>query len=99
VAEVQGEVDSIYSKTYSVVQQKNEDIFKAYDKHISEKLAKFEQTIEKATAKSNQSARRVEVVNEKLFKVKKLWDLMQYVAPVAVLLNLIFRVFQHFSGG
>ena len=99
VAEVQGEVDSIYNKTYYVMQQKQEEVLKAYEKHISEKLAKFEQTIEKATAKSNQSAKRVEVVNEKLFKVKKWWDLMQYAAPVAVLLNFIFRVFQHFAGG
>jgi hypothetical protein len=37
VAEVQGEVDSIYNKTYYVMLQKQEEVLKAYEKHISEK--------------------------------------------------------------
>ena len=99
VAEVQGEIENIYRKSYYVMQENQKEVFDQYEKHIAEKLAKFEKSVENATAKSNQSAKRVETVNEKLFKVKKAWDLMQYAAPVAVLLNLIFRVFQHFSGG
>ena len=95
---MQGEVDSIYSKTYYVMQQNQKETFDAYEKHIAEKLFVFEQAIEKSTAKCNQSIKRVETVQAKLFKVKKWWDLMQYAAPAAVLLNLIFRAFQHFAG-
>jgi hypothetical protein len=95
---VQGEVNSIYSKTYYVMQQKQKEVFDEYEKHIAEKAFKMEQAIEKTTAKCNQSAKRAENATEKLFKVKKWWDLMQYVAPATVLLNLIFRAFQHFAG-
>ena len=80
------------------MQNKQEEVFDQYEKHIAEKLAKFEKEIEKLTAKCNQSIKRAEITADKLFKVKKWWDLMQYVAPAAVLLNLIFRVFQYFSG-
>jgi hypothetical protein len=59
----------------------------------------FEQAIEKSTAKCNKSIKRVETVQAKLFKLKTWWDLMQYAAPAAVLLNLIWRVFVFFSGG
>ena len=98
-ARVRGEVDNLYSKTYYAIKVKQEEVFKDYEKHIAEKLFIFEQAIEKSTAKCNQSIKRVETVQAKLFKVKKWWDLMQYAAPVAILLNLIFRVFQFFARG
>jgi len=98
-ARVRGEVDSLYSKTYYVLREKQEEVFRDYENHIADKLFIFEQAIEKSTAKCNQSIKRMETVQAKLFKLKTWWDLMQYAAPAAVLLNLIFRVFQHFAGG
>ena len=55
--------------------------------------------MDKATLKCHQSASRAEEANDRLFKVKTWWDLIWYAAPISVLLNLIFRVYQHFSGG
>jgi hypothetical protein len=34
-----------------------------------------------------------------IWKLKMWWDLIWYASPIAVLLNFIWRVYQHFAGG
>jgi hypothetical protein len=98
-ARVRGEVDSLYSKTYYVLREKQEEVFRDYENHIADKLFIFEQAIEKSTAKCNQSIKRVETVQAKLFKLKTWWDLIWYASPIAVFLNLVFMVYRFFAGG
>jgi predicted transcriptional regulator len=85
-ARVRGEVENIYSKTYYVLQQKQEDVFKEYEKHIGEKAFKLEQSLEKATLKCNQSAKRAEESAEKMTSLKEWRDLLQWVSPGAIVL-------------
>jgi len=89
---VRGEVESIYSKTYYAIREKQENVFKEYEKHIAEKAFKLEQQLDKAIIKCNQAANRAEESAERMTSLKEWQDLLQWVSPAAVLLNLIVRI-------
>ena len=103
-ARVQDDIERVYDKTYYVLQQRQQEVFAECEKHIGEKGFKLEQKIDKASAKLNQATKKAEeavseikVFCDKLCSINSLRDLMYYAAPAAVLMNLLFRIIQHFS--
>ena len=95
---MEGEIDRQYNKVYYVLQQKQEEVFKNYEKHIGEKAFKIEQAIEKAAAECNKAARRTEAATKNIFKAEEWRDLMYYAAPLLVLFDVVLRVVGLFGG-
>jgi hypothetical protein len=96
-SKVRGEALAIVRNTYASIKEKQGEFFDRVFGKFDRNATKLMGVVDKTTAKCNQSVNRVEETTEKLYKLKTWWDLIWYAAPISVLLNLIFRVYQYFS--
>ena len=95
--EIGADASRLLNTFYHAIQEKQKTTFEEFSE-------KNNSTIEKMTAEAKSCAERIhnasyhaESATKKLFRITKIADLMYYIAPAAVLADLLFRVIQFFA--
>jgi len=83
---------------YDLIEERQNKLFNESLMLLRSSLEMMSDKVVKINAECRKSAFKAEETTEKMYKLKSWWDLIWYSAPIAVLLNLIFRIYQHFSG-
>ena len=97
--EVRTEAVKITNDNYANIEKRQSIMLDKILKDLEKATARMTKNVDSANNACKSSAYAAWDSSKKLFQFKKWWDLIWYASPIAVLLNLIFRIYQHFWGG
>jgi len=94
---VRDEAGEIVNDCYNTIRRKQDEVFDKMQKDLQMAINKVIKDVDYSADICRRTSKHAKETGDRLFKIKSWWDLIWYSAPIAVLLNLIFRVYQHFS--
>jgi superfamily II helicase len=95
---VRGEVSRIINESYAVIENEQEKVFNKMQGNLQKAIEKIIKDVDHSADICRRTSKHAKETSEKLFKLKTWWDLIWYASPIAVFLNLVWRVFQYFAG-
>ena len=96
---VRGEALAIVKNTYANIENNQTKLFEKMQGDLQKAIDKIIKDVDHSADICRRTSKHAKETSEKLFKLKTWWDLIWYASPIAVFLNLIWRVFVFFSGG
>lgn len=93
------EVRKVIQNVLNMTVEKQNKLFAEVLENFQKSTNKLVKAVDDSADVCRRTANHADKTAKKLFKAESWRDLMYYAAPGAVLLNLIFRVWQHFAGG
>ncbi|MCL2072059.1 MAG: hypothetical protein FWH07_07500 [Oscillospiraceae bacterium] len=88
----------IVNDCYNSIARSQDERFEKIFTDLETETRRLSQKIEVTNKKIWTAIDKASDVSDKMIKSRKIRDLMFYAAPVAVVLDLLFRLYQHFIG-
>ncbi|MDR2559658.1 MAG: hypothetical protein LBC86_09000 [Oscillospiraceae bacterium] len=97
-AKVRGEASRIINESYVVIENEQQKMFGKMQSDLQKAIEKIIKDIDYSADVCRRTSKHAKETGEKLLKLKTWWDLIWYASPIAVFLNLVWRIYQHFAG-
>lgn len=95
--EIAAEVDKILKATYTAIRENQATTMQSIMEQNQKAMEKMNAEAKSCTHQMTKATERAENALKSLFRFTRLEDLLYYVAPVAVLVDLIIRALQYFG--
>ena len=95
--EIGADASRLLNTFYHAIQEKHNTAFEDFSEKNNAAIDKMTATTKSCTERINNAANHAENATKKLFRITRIADLMYYIAPAAVLADLLFRVIQFFA--
>lgn len=95
--EITDEVDKILKATYGAIRENQATAMQTIMEQNQKAMEKMNAETRSCTHQITKTAERAENALKSLFRFTRLEDLLYYVAPIAVLVDLIIRALQYFG--
>lgn len=89
--------DRLLRNTYNAIRERQETVLQIFAEQNNAAIEKMNTAAKKCTEQINKAANHAENATKNLFRITRIADLMYYIAPAAVLADLLFRVIQFFA--
>ncbi len=89
--EIKGEVDKILLNTYMAIKENQQAVFDSLLADLKSDIEDMKTDIDSCTAKCNEAVGKVENDVNRLRRITCLGDLMFYLSPVLVLIDVVLR--------
>ena len=97
-AKVRGEASRIINESYAAIENEQEKVFNKMQGDLQKAIDKIIKDVDHSADICRRTSKHAKETGEKLYKLKTWWDLIWYASPIAVFLNLVWRMFQYFAG-
>lgn len=96
-SEIAATADRLLRNTYNAIRERQETVLQIFAEQNNAAIEKMNTAAKNCTEQINKAANHTENATKKLFRITRIADLMYYIAPAAVLADLLFRVIQFFA--
>ena len=96
-SEIAATADRMLRNTYNAIRERQETVLQIFAEQNSAAIEKMNTAAKNCTEQINKAANHAENTTKKLFRITRIADLMYYIAPAAVLADLLFRLIQFFA--
>lgn len=95
--EIAATADRLLRNTYNAIRERQETVLQIFAEQNNAEIEKMNTAAKNCTEQINKSANHAENATKKLFRITRIADLMYYIAPAAVLADLLFCIIQFFA--
>lgn len=95
--EIAATADRLLRNTYNAIRERQETVLQIFAEQNNEAIEEMNTAVKNCTEQINKAANHAENATKNLFRITRIADLMYYIAPAAVLADLLFRVIQFFA--
>lgn len=82
---------------YNAIREKQDSVFEDFSEKNNAAIEKMTAAAKSCTEQIDKAADHAESATKNLFRITRIADLMYYIAPTAVIADLVFRIIQFFA--
>ena len=91
------DTNKLLNTFYRAIQEKQNTVFEEFSEKNNAAIEKMTEAAKSCREQIDKAVNHALVATKEMFRITKIADLMYYIAPAAVLADLLFRVIQFFA--